>query len=175
MFVRESLDLFDRRLQSTQDEPGDRAVRCAAGRDHRFVGVFGVLGDLLQSAVDFQQRLFHVRADEELQRDPCHRVHRLAGHFSHALDTLQLLFLFLRDLAFDFLWACSRPSRFDRDRRGLDFRDQLHRHPQDGDRCRTESAAAHPTATFTGFSTQASMKCMWSVLGPTGVASVSRK
>mgnify|MGYP001546364899 CR=1 FL=1 len=57
------------------------------------------------------------------------------------LVVLQLFFLLLRDLAFHLLGACSWPSRFDRDRGRLDFRDQLHRHPDDGDQAEQDYQA----------------------------------
>ena len=72
-------------------------------------------------------------ADGELQRDLAARVHALARHLGHAFDAFELLLLLLDDLLFDFLRAGAGPGGLDRERGDLHVRDELDRHPADGD------------------------------------------
>ena len=88
---------------------------------------------MLQAAVDLQQRLVHVRADVELERDRAGRIGAFRGHLGDALDALELLLLLDHDLLFDLLRTGAGPARLDRDRGRLHLGCQLHRHPHQRD------------------------------------------
>ena len=133
MLGRERVDLLRRRVLRAEDEPGDEAVRCVGRADHRLVGVLGILGHLLQPAVDLEQRLFHVGADGELHRDHAAGVHALRRELRDALDARELLLLLDDDFLLDFLRAGAGPAGFDRDRRNLHLGRELHRHPDQRD------------------------------------------
>ena len=126
----EFTDLLGLGLASAEDEPGNRPIGGAGRADQRLVRVNRVFRHLLQAAVHLQQRLLHVRADLEFQRDGAGRVLAFGSHLRQALDALQELLLLADDLAFDFLRAGARPARGDGDRRDLHLRRQLHGHAQ---------------------------------------------
>ena len=133
MLFREGRQLGVGRIARAEDKPGDRPVVGVGRGDDRLVGIFRILAHLLQSADDVDDRLLHLRADQEFQRDPSQRVRAFGRHLGDAFDALELLFLLDDDLLLDFLRTCSRPTRFDRDRGRLHLRRQLHGHPREGD------------------------------------------
>ncbi len=134
MLILHGRDLLVGRPAGAQDEPGDRTVARVRRGDDRLVRVFRVFGNLLQPRVHLEQRFVDVRSDVKLERHGSLRIGRVGGEFDQALDALQLLFLLDDDFAFDLLRTGARPARFDADRRPLDFRRQLHRHPHESNR-----------------------------------------
>ncbi len=89
----EGRDLPGRSHPRTQDEPGDRAVVGTGRADHRLIGIFRVLANLLESGVDLQHHRVQVGTHAEFQRDSALRVHALGRHLGNALDPLELLLL----------------------------------------------------------------------------------
>ena len=121
--------LFVAGSTGAEDEPGDRAVVGVGRRDDRLIGFLGILANLLQAAVDLQQRLVHIGPDQELQDDPRSRIRALRTHLLEPFNALELFLLLESDLALDLLRTRTRPTCLDGDRRSLHLRSQLHRHP----------------------------------------------
>ncbi|TWT62396.1 hypothetical protein Pan54_31380 [Rubinisphaera italica] len=133
ILLDKGIKLFRIRSASTQNEPGDRTVGGVCGTDDRLVGIFGIIGHLLQAGVDLEQRFIHVRANLEFESDCPFRVGTFGFQLNNPLNTFKILLLLDNNLTLNFLGTGSWPTRFHGNRGTVDFRGQLHGHSHESD------------------------------------------
>ncbi len=121
------------RRQRREDEPGDRTVARIDRSDTRLVRVLGVFANLFELFGDFDERCVQIGTDLELHRDTPLPVAARAPQFDHPGDALEMLFLAVDNLFFNFLGAGAGPAGIDRYGRFRHFGRELDRDLKQGD------------------------------------------
>ena len=123
-----------------EEEPRDGAFGETDAADDGLVRVGGIGRHLLEAVRHSQERDVDIGPDGKGEGDLSLTIGARALHTQQALERLQLLFLFVDDLALDLLRARAWPDGADRDVRLVHVGRELHRNAEEGKGAERERA-----------------------------------